>query len=296
MPKEIKSRIIKQGPVAWQDCQWLQPKNFKSITGNAFERLINSIIKNDFVDPLKIWQDLGGAPWILDGHHRKKAFEEINRRAVIDENIPRVPDLLPAVFVDCQDKREAQRLCVLYASVYAEVEEAGAYQLIKELGYDFDAIKEEFQLPGIEWRDNLDLSSFNPGEIDELFDNKNRGEEADPDKVNGVVLKINVPFDEYERIKKISEASGMGHQEIFQKGLGYAAAKSPDTLIEDHWGGMPEFKQEDKTSFHHVAVHFENEEAMTAFSKLVGQGVTEKTHYMWYPEKKSQPCMDKAYE
>jgi ParB/RepB/Spo0J family partition protein len=49
------------------------------------------------------------------------------------------------------------------------------------------------------------------------------------------------------------------------------------------WQGMPEFEHEDKTPARTIHVHFKDEGAVRAFAELVGQKVTDKTRFLWYP-------------
>jgi hypothetical protein len=57
------------------------------------------------------------------------------------------------------------------------------------------------------------------------------------------------------------------------------------TNAEEEWNGMPEFDQDDKTSFRHVIVHFENNEDVKEFFSIIGQSHTDKTKSTWFPEK-----------
>lgn len=50
------------------------------------------------------------------------------------------------------------------------------------------------------------------------------------------------------------------------------------------WKGMPEFKQDDVTSWKRIIVHFETEEDMKTFGKIIGQKLTYKTRSIWFPE------------
>jgi hypothetical protein len=52
---------------------------------------------------------------------------------------------------------------------------------------------------------------------------------------------------------------------------------------EDHWIGMPEFRDGEITAYHSVIVHFQTPEALLAFEKLLQQTITSKTKYIWYP-------------
>ena len=53
----------------------------------------------------------------------------------------------------------------------------------------------------------------------------------------------------------------------------------------EEWKGMPEFEQEDKTSYQSIHVHFKNAEEVTEFGKLIGQSLTNKTNSIWYSQR-----------
>jgi hypothetical protein len=60
----------------------------------------------------------------------------------------------------------------------------------------------------------------------------------------------------------------------------------PPTDPNAEWQGMPEFEQDDRLggSAFQLVVHFRNLADKQAFSKLLGQALTDKTKYVWYPE------------
>lgn len=62
---------------------------------------------------------------------------------------------------------------------------------------------------------------------------------------------------------------------------------------EDEWKGMPEFKQEEEKHFK-IIVHFPDDNAVNTFSELVGQKITEKTKYIWFP--KQEDIRQRDYE
>lgn len=51
-----------------------------------------------------------------------------------------------------------------------------------------------------------------------------------------------------------------------------------------HWQGMPEFAQDDVTAPYSVKVHFNTLEDLQAFASLVGQNLTERTRFIYYPK------------
>lgn len=71
----------------------------------------------------------------------------------------------------------------------------------------------------------------------------------------------------------------------------------PPALIDpnDLWQGMPEFQQDDQSPQSTLYVHFKNEQDRQAFSGLVGQPLTEKTKYIWYPQAEIGHYANKAY-
>lgn len=50
------------------------------------------------------------------------------------------------------------------------------------------------------------------------------------------------------------------------------------------WQGMPEFEQPDVQAFRTIRIHFETQEAVDAFAALLGQTITEKTKYLYFPK------------
>lgn len=55
---------------------------------------------------------------------------------------------------------------------------------------------------------------------------------------------------------------------------------------EEEWKGMPEFDQEDNGAFRTIYIHFEKQEDVNNFAEFMDQKITDKTKYIWYPEKK----------
>lgn len=61
------------------------------------------------------------------------------------------------------------------------------------------------------------------------------------------------------------------------------------------WQGMPEFDQKDLSAFKSIVVHFDSPLSMQKFAKLIGQPITEKTRFVWYPKAKIDRYADKRY-
>ncbi len=54
----------------------------------------------------------------------------------------------------------------------------------------------------------------------------------------------------------------------------------PNSLYQ----GMPAFNQGDEEGFRIIYIHFRDQEAVDRFAQLIGQKLTPKTRYVWYPE------------
>ncbi len=64
----------------------------------------------------------------------------------------------------------------------------------------------------------------------------------------------------------------------------------------DEWKGMPECDNEDVGAWRTLKVHFKSEEDLETFCQLVGQKVTDKTKYIWFPEDDLSQYADKAFK
>jgi len=113
----IANRIQKTSMVRWRQLQWLQG-GLKKIDAEAFQKLKRSLTQNSFVQPFNIWQD-GKTHWILDGHNRKRAMEELEQEGW------KIPDVLPANFIRCESRKQGAKLVLLYSSIYANVTRNG---------------------------------------------------------------------------------------------------------------------------------------------------------------------------
>lgn len=147
----ITNRIVRTQDVAWKNLEWLQNPRLKDMTRRAFERLKNSLRKNQFLMPFNVWEEKEGKVWILDGHHRQRALRELETEGV------KIPDMLTANFISCKNRKEAVGLVLIYSSVYANVTEDGLYETIATEGLDFDEMKLDLELPLI------DLDKFEAG-------------------------------------------------------------------------------------------------------------------------------------
>ena len=54
--------------------------------------------------------------------------------------------------------------------------------------------------------------------------------------------------------------------------------------VSQLWQAMPSFHQDDKLGFHHLVVHFKDQEAIDSFAAMVQKPVSTATKYLWFPE------------
>jgi len=149
----IANKIIKSDLIEWRSLEWLQGK-FKTIPENSLKKLKQSLINNSFVQPFNVWEN--GKLWILDGHHRKLAMEQLEIEGY------EIPDKLPANFIQCKDKKAASKMVLLYSSIYAKADEQSLEMFLDEAGLDFADVSLEIDLP------ELNLGSLLANEADEI--------------------------------------------------------------------------------------------------------------------------------
>lgn len=73
----------------------------------------------------------------------------------------------------------------------------------------------------------------------------------------------------------------------FEFGADWGFSTEGEAAAPD-WNGMPEFGQEDLLAWQTVRVHFTCAEDRDKFSALLGQTLTDKTKYVWYPKQENQ--------
>ncbi len=66
--------------------------------------------------------------------------------------------------------------------------------------------------------------------------------------------------------------------------VGVGGPAQPVNDPDAEWQGMPEFHQDDSDYYRTIYIHFDDEEAVQSFAKLMGQQILEKTKSLHYPE------------
>lgn len=74
------------------------------------------------------------------------------------------------------------------------------------------------------------------------------------------------------------------------------APPDPPGGAAQQWGGMPEYKNEDKNAHRSIVVHFVDEAGVEAFSALIEQPITKLTKSVWYPRIEPVIVEDKAWK
>lgn len=156
----LQSRIVETKPFPWKSLQFIQQEEFKELPKSAREKLKASILENQFSDPFKVWHDKASdVVYCLDGKHRTLILEELIKDGY------QVPDLLPATFMDCIDKRDAAKLVLVYSSIYAKITEQGLYDFLKLYDFTPDEVKMTIDIP------QLDMLN-----VESLFNGKNEND------------------------------------------------------------------------------------------------------------------------
>lgn len=162
--KEIKSKISAHRLVKWRDLEWLQSNNLKDVSPEDMEKITNSLLTNNFIQPFNIWKDKSGKEWILDGRTRKLAMLKLEETGVI------IPDKLPANYIECKTRKDAAKLVLVYSSNYAKISSYG--------------LKEYLELNDLLLRDIEKETSFSELDLDLLFgEEKEDQEETDLEMV-----------------------------------------------------------------------------------------------------------------
>jgi len=136
----ITSKIIKTELVAWRNLKFIQQDNFKEWVSNGSQKLIESILKYQFVAPFMVWEN-EGVLYCLDGRHRFLDLENVEKLGHV------VPEFLPATFIECKNMKEAAELVLVYSSAYASITEQGLLDFVTNFNLDFPDMQSILNIP-----------------------------------------------------------------------------------------------------------------------------------------------------
>ena len=136
----VGSRVLKTELINWQELQFIQQDNFKEWINNGSEKLIESILKYQFIDPFKVWHH-NGVNYCLDGKHRFLDLQKVIQSGRV------VPDQLPATFINCKNIKEAAELVLVYSSAYAKITQEGLLDFVNKFDLDFPDLQGLLNIP-----------------------------------------------------------------------------------------------------------------------------------------------------
>jgi hypothetical protein len=151
--RELKIKILKYANVNWRVLRTLQNENFKTLYKKEYDKLKASLLKNNFIEPFRVWQK-EDEMYCLDGYHRKLILQDLLTDGYA------IPEMLPAIYVDCKNKKQAAQFVLVFSSQYAKVSDQGLYEFVTDYKLGFDDFGDFSDLP------YLDLEAFKVGYMD----------------------------------------------------------------------------------------------------------------------------------
>lgn len=148
MQQTITSKILKTEAVNWRDIEIIQNAKFKELSPVSYNKLKKSLLQNNFVMPFFVWES-EGTLYLLDGKHRIDMLHDLARDGF------NVPNLLPATFIDCADRKEASKFVLLFSSSYAQITKEGLASFLETEELDIELVSEEIDIPYLEFGDLL---------------------------------------------------------------------------------------------------------------------------------------------
>ncbi len=138
----LTSRVVKTELIPWQQLKYIQQNDFKELDPEAKEHLKHSILVNQFTQPFYVWQEEKADDiYCLDGRHRTFILEELKREGHA------VPDLLPATFIHCDNKKQAAELVLIYSSIYARITQQGLFDFLQMYEIEYESIASSMHIP-----------------------------------------------------------------------------------------------------------------------------------------------------
>lgn len=141
----------------------------KDLSREDLDKLKRRILKLGFSFPYFVWRD-----FILDGHQRTKAIEELLAEGYI---IPPVP----VVDIEADSEQEAAEKLLSLSSHYGRITEDGLTEFLSAKGLDLSDLAEDLALP------DIDMEAFLAG------DDPGGGGDPDsmvPDKDENILVRL----------------------------------------------------------------------------------------------------------
>ena len=154
----INSKILKSSDIIWRELKFLQQNEFKEWGNVDKQRLKNSLVANQFIQPFYVWEDTDGTHYCLDGKHRTLGLEEL-----VSEGV-NVPEKLPAIFIDCKNRQDAAKLVLIFSSAYAKITQAGFDEFISINELDLPDFINQISIPALEIEELIPFPEVLDGE------------------------------------------------------------------------------------------------------------------------------------
>lgn len=157
--QEIKNRIIEAKFEDWRKFEFLQTDHFKELDKATEQKIINSIISNNFTEVFYAWYN-NEKIICIDGYQRiNKIFPLLEKRGY------QLPEKFLTVFIECANENEAAKLIMQYNSYYAKVTQEGAEEHIKTFRLDLNSLTSITAIPNIDISDYLRQKEYEQVEI-----------------------------------------------------------------------------------------------------------------------------------
>lgn len=136
---QIRNKILKVEPLNWRAFKFIQTDRFKHFPEELATRLRESMVRNNFIETFKVWQDKKDI-YCLDGFHRCMILRELEGQGY------EIPEKLPCEFIECKDKSEAAKLVLVYSSSYATINKDVLQEFVENFDLNIDALGDELNL------------------------------------------------------------------------------------------------------------------------------------------------------
>lgn len=160
--ESIKSLVVETKLLDWKTFEFIQQDDFKSLTEESKVKLKASILNNNFTQPFYVWlEPETNIFFCLDGMHRCKMLRELEAEGNI------IPNLLPATLINCENKKEAAKLVLIYSSVYANITQQGLFDFLNIYDLEYKSIIDTIEIPEFSehrFEQHFDLFDVNNGE------------------------------------------------------------------------------------------------------------------------------------
>lgn len=162
---QLQSRIIRTEKIRWKELRFVQQDDFKEWFDSGNDKLIQSLLRYQFVDPFKVWEAEPGVIYCLDGMHRYKDLAMLETMGV------EVPEELPATFIHCEDLNDAAQLVLVYSSIYAKITQDGLHDFMSQYKIDLSDVQSSISIPEFSMDRHIqkfDLHKITDGEEPEV--------------------------------------------------------------------------------------------------------------------------------